>query len=181
MKIVPIFPQRLYAIQYPNSPSHCLDELFDSWQDPEYLENFFVAHEDNLQSQFFGTISVDEAVLSTIESAEKFERKLMSMAAADGMTLDNLFIKLDKSSYKASGPFVASKAYGPGHKSWLRIYGLKVEDGIYIITGGVIKLTAKMSEFPPAGKQLERINKAKAWLKEEGIVDHDGIIEITLD
>ena len=47
----------------------------------------------------------------------------------------------------------------PRHASWLRIYAIKLEPGIYVITGGAIKLTRTMQEREHTLVELARMEK----------------------
>lgn len=64
-----------------------------------------------------------------------------------------------------------------GHSSWLRIYAIKLASGIYIITGGAIKLTATMQEREHTRKELIKIEKVRRFLLQENIIDDSGFIE----
>lgn len=61
----------------------------------------------------------------------------------------------------------------PKHASWLRIYAIKLEPGIYIITGGAIKLTRTMQEREHTLVELARMEKVRNFLLENDIVDMD--------
>ena len=65
-----------------------------------------------------------------------------------------------------------------GHSSWLRLYAIKLEDGIYLITGGAIKLTYYMPERQHTLFELERLEKVRNYLLENGITDADGLQDI---
>lgn len=49
---------------------------------------------------------------------------------------------------------------------------------MYIITGGTIKLTDNMAERPHTLKELRKLEACKQFLKNEGIIDEEGIIEL---
>lgn len=59
------------------------------------------------------------------------------------------------------------------HASWLRIYALKLSSGIYIITGGAIKLTATMQERNHTLTELSRMEAVRQFLLNEQIIDDD--------
>ena len=61
----------------------------------------------------------------------------------------------------------------PRHASWLRIYAIKLEPGIYIITGGAIKLTRTMQEREHTLVELARMEKVRNFLLDNDIVDLD--------
>lgn len=63
------------------------------------------------------------------------------------------------------------------HPSWLRIYALKLSSGIYIVTGGAIKLTARMQEREHTLKELHKMEKVRQFLFDENIVDEDSFID----
>lgn len=49
---------------------------------------------------------------------------------------------------------------------------------MYIITGGAIKLTDNMGERPHTLRELKKMQICEQFLKNEGIVDEEGIIEL---
>lgn len=57
------------------------------------------------------------------------------------------------------------------------IYAIKLASGIYIITGGAIKLTATMQEREHTRKELIKIEKVRRFLLQENIIDDSGFIE----
>ncbi len=63
------------------------------------------------------------------------------------------------------------------HASWLRIYAIKLATGVYIITGGAIKLTATMEEREHTQAELTKMEMVRNFLLNEGIIDDDGFIE----
>ena len=59
------------------------------------------------------------------------------------------------------------------HASWLRIYAIKLDPGIYVITGGAIKLTRTMQEREHTLVELARMEKVRCFLLDNDIVDMD--------
>lgn len=59
------------------------------------------------------------------------------------------------------------------HASWLRIYAIKLDPGIYVITGGAIKLTRTMQEREHTLVELARMEKVRNFLIEKNISDMD--------
>jgi len=49
--------------------------------------------------------------------------------------------------------------------------------GVYIITGGAIKLTATMQERDHTAAELSNIEKVRNFLLHENIIDDDSFIE----
>lgn len=54
---------------------------------------------------------------------------------------------------------------------------LRIANGVYIITGGAIKLTATMQEREHTKKELVKIERVRRYLLEESIIDDDGFID----
>ena len=66
------------------------------------------------------------------------------------------------------------------HASWLRLYAIKLDKGIYLITGGAIKLTHLMSEREHTLNELKKMEMVRNYLLGNGIIDADGIKEEAL-
>lgn len=61
------------------------------------------------------------------------------------------------------------------HSSWLRIYAIKIEDGIYVVTGGAIKLTATMSERTHTLAELAKMEMVRNYFIDNGVFDKEGL------
>ena len=64
---------------------------------------------------------------------------------------------------------------GHRHPSWLRIYAIRVELGVYLITGGAIKLTATMGERSHTLAELAKMERVRNYLLDNGVYDLDGL------
>lgn len=70
------------------------------------------------------------------------------------------------------------KSYGPNSPSLLRMYAIKMEDNVYLITGGGIKLADTIQNSPGLKDHvLQNIDRVKRYLKEEGIIDSEDMEE----
>lgn len=89
--------------------------------------------------------------------------------------LDKLFRPLDNSrtSEMILGKEKARLHNTPKHASWLRIYAIKLEPGIYVITGGAIKLTRTMQEREHTLVELARMEKVRRFMLDNNIMDKD--------
>ena len=54
---------------------------------------------------------------------------------------------------------------------------IKLEPGIYVITGGAIKLTRTMQEREHTLRELERMEQVRAFLLTNNIIDKDAFID----
>ena len=167
---------RLWAVKYDGANCNCFDALFDQWYDMNWLKGFFKDNLDDLSS-FFRITDVYKAVLDTIEDASLLECLMLDISP--NANLDTLFVHLDNSRYSEMS-LDKVKARGTGvqrHPSWLRIYAIKMESGVYLVTGGAIKLTATMAERSHTLAELAKMEMIRNYLIENGVYDLDGLIE----
>ncbi len=177
MKIVRIFADRLSSFCYDSEEFDEMKRLFRLWQDAEFLENFFNENIQDLQSGFFGQITIERAITSTRDEAIRLEKELKKLSENMEESLDRVFAPLD---HYSDDNFSRNKAKGDRQKSWLRIYALKIDNNLYAVTGGAIKLTRSMQEREHTNKELRKFERCRAYLKELGITDIEGFKELDL-
>jgi hypothetical protein len=158
-------------VQFQDSDTNEFELAFDNWSDPEYLEGFFEEHRKDLESGFYGDMSVEEAIEITIKEAGQLEdrMRLIALGKDRGLSLKTLFRPLHNQDYRQSS-HQKSKASGGQRKSWLRIYAIKVGD-FYVICGSAIKLTLDMKDSNHLQKQLGKLEMTKNYLIENGVLD----------
>ncbi len=61
-------------------------------------------------------------------------------------------------------------------KPLLRLYGIRLGDNTFVITGGTIKLTKTMEEHPDTITELEKIETVKLFLRKNNIIINDDLI-----
>jgi hypothetical protein len=186
MKIDTIFAlvkDKLLSVQF--EPNDC-DEFtlaFRNWNDTAYLEAFFENNKNDLQSGFYGAITIEEAIFSTIDEALVFEDKIRRVAKigkfkTESSLQDLVFYPLHKNdrNYKLQ----ESKAYGDKYKSWLRIYAVRISSECFVVSGSAIKLTGAMGEQNHTADELIKLKITAAYLKENGLLEEDdfGYIDI---
>ena len=176
MEIVPIFGKNLFAIKYAGETKDEFSRLFEVWQDSEYLEDFFETHKADLEGDFWGNMNVENAILETFEYAQEFERHLLELSGQSKQEqltgLEEIFSPLHNLQYHTK-TLGKSKAKA----TWLRIYALRIDRNVYIVTGGAIKLTQLMQDREHTNHELEKIESCREYLMNQGIVDMDGVIE----
>lgn len=167
---------RLWAVRYDEKDDNCFEELFGQWYDLLWLRDFFKENIADLEA-YFHIIDVYEAVKDTIEEASELEGLMLDINP--GANLDILFRHLENSRYSemSLGREKAKGAGAVGHPSWLRIYAIKLEAGIYVITGGAIKLTATMSERKHTFSELAKLELVRNHLLDNGIFDKEGLYD----
>ena len=186
MKLVRIFARnknQLLSIHFDNSELNEFRKAFNQWQDVEYLEQFFEENKKDLQSGFYGNISVEDAVFETIQESTAFEESIRNEIKRgerdNEPNLNNIIFKpLNK--YETSLIHQQNKAYGLVKNSWLRIYAIRISADIFVVSGSAIKLTFEMKDRKHTEEELNKLKKTAQYLKDEGFMDADdyGFIEI---
>lgn len=168
MKIVRIIPEidTLLSVHNENKADNEFELLFQKWSDVQYLRNFFKENKSDL-----GIVTVNEAIKKTLNDSETLEDLLIDVAEGKEK-LQTLFKPLSNNEYKLK-PYQESKVYGTVWKSWLRVYAIRIDSDLYVVTGGAIKLTRYMEERKHTKDQLTRITRARDYLKERGFSERD--------
>lgn len=160
---------RLWAVQYENQEYDELTRLFEEWNNPLILYQFFKENWDD--TDYFHISSIKEAINKTTEESEILEKIILDISPdAD---LDVIFHNLSHYQHE----MYLEKSKGKIKQSWLRIYAIKLTTGIYIITGGAIKLTATMEEREHTRNELVKLERVRNFLIDNGIVDEDGFYD----
>ena len=135
---------KLWAVRYDEDTANVLSLLFWHWSNVEWLADFFISNKIDLEKNFQIT-SVDKAIYDTLVDAEELECMILDLA--EDSDLDKMFRPL---SNMRTSELLLGKEKAKGnrgtHPSWLRLYALRLEKGVYLITGGAIKLTHTMQE-----------------------------------
>ncbi len=163
---------RLWAVKYDEASDNALGVVLDQWNDVTWLYQFFRENIADLSS-YFKITDVGQAVYDTIEDAERLQCLIMDISPdAD---LDKIFRHLEPERMNdiVLGKEKARVDNRLRHTSWLRIYAIKLSQGVYIITGGAIKLTATMQERQHTLDELSRMEKVRNFLINENIVDSE--------
>lgn len=167
---------RLWAVRYDDENDNVLYKLFDMWSDVAWLRDFFKKNINDLSS-FFKITDVNQAIYDTIE--DNYDLQCLIMDISPDADLDKIFRPLDnnRTAEVLLGKEKARLKKQTKHPSWLRIYALKLSAGIYIVTGGAIKLTATMQEREHTLAELHKMEHVRQFLLNENIVDDAGFID----
>ncbi len=163
-------------MHYDNEEMNALDTVFTQWNDTGYLLDFFRKNFDDLVS-YFKITKLEDAIYDTMEDSDALECLILDIEPE--ANLDELFRPLENSR---TSEMMLSKEKArlknrPRHASWLRIYAIKLNPGIYVITGGAIKLTRNMQEREHTLKELEKMEKIRQYLVANKVVDDDSFID----
>lgn len=167
---------RLWAVRYEGENDNALYTLFDQWSDVMWLRSFFKANWRDLTS-YFKITDVNQAIEDTIEDSDKLQGIIMDISPS--ANLDELFRPLE--NYRTKGFFLGKEKAKlkriKRHSSWLRIYAIRLSEGVYVITGGAIKLTLKMEEREHTRQELVKLEQVREFLLSENIIDDDSFVE----
>lgn len=170
MKILPIFAPHLYAVRYENEALDELERLFDEWSDIEKLESFFEANSEDLR---YFKIDVDEAVWESLKEANAFRHKILELAKKENPDLDSIFKNLDNREVRIF-ELIKQKS----KRRWLRIYAIRIDTNVYLITGGAIKLTLQMDDRLHTQKEFDKLERCRNYLKDNQVFDNDSFKEM---
>ena len=177
MKYEKITPDgRLWAVLYDGNDVNALDHLFEQWEDVMWLREFFTANINDLKA-YFKITDVNTAIYDTLDDNEQLQCLVLDISPE--ANLDNLFRPLENNRLQEMvlGREKARLKNRPRHASWLRIYAIKLDPGIYIVTGGAIKLTATMAERQHTLDELSKMELVRNELFAEGVIDAAGFTD----
>jgi len=191
MRVVPIFAGNtkieecaLWSVVYPEhgeSADNIFRQLFNNWNDTEYVRGFIKDHESELKHPIWKGITKDEALEQVLDEVEDFEAELKAVESKqpgfENVTLDDIFEPLHKDEFRHRRRNESHRKARPDFSTpMLRIYAIKLSDGCFIVTGGGIKLTNSMKEAELEG-EVSKIERVQDYLKREGISSREGLIE----
>jgi len=162
----------LWAVRYDNCLDNVLDTVFGQWNDVTWLRSFFKRNIGDLAA-YFKITDVNQAIYATIEDSERLQCLILDISP--DANLDRIFRPLEnqRMTEMLLGKEKARLKNTPDHASWLRIYAIKLDPGIYIITGVAIKLTRTMQEREHTLAELARMEQVRRCLLDNNIVDMD--------
>lgn len=159
----------LWSIHLTGAPQNEFDKLFDLLNDVEWLENFFSENKTDLNSIFWGCLTIDEAVLRTLAEVEEIEDILYHFTeqgfAGSDNNLQHLFKPLNNFEYYIT---IHQKSKARIKKGWLRLYAIRLAENCFIVTGGAIKLTHDMKR-EHLQYELKKLDHTRTYLRNNGI------------
>jgi len=166
----------LYAIRFPENKSNELDRNFDLWNDQEYVRNFFEKNSGDLRgyNHFHNTnYSIEDAVRKTLRDAQNLENRLLDIAESgnEDDVLQTFFRQLNDME---TDLYPLQKSKGKlKYRSWLRIYAIRIDRDLYVLTGGAIKLTKKMQEREHTQTEIDKMRQVVNYLRSENLINED--------
>ena len=170
----------LWAVRDMSKSKNELALLFDTWNDMEYLMKFFMDNFNDLKT-YFHIERISDAIADTLDDAEQLERLILDIPFTDN--LDELFKPLGTTDMTVR-ELTREKARNwnrSGHASWLRVYAIRLEENVFVVTGGAIKLTQTMQERPHTQEQLDKLNSCRQYLISNGVFDADSFNDLNME
>jgi hypothetical protein len=163
---------RLWAVRFDKDNENALQKVLSQWSDAGWLADFFTQNFDDLIS-YFRITNIEDAIYQTMEDRDELACIIMDISPE--ANLDQFFRPLDNNRISE---MLLGKEKGRLHRrSWLRLYAIKLSMGIYIITGGAIKLTRTMQEREHTLQELEKMEKVRNFLIQERVFDEDSFTD----
>lgn len=172
MKIVPIFAQKLFAIQYEGEDENEYDRLLGLWGDTEYLVDFLLKNKRDIPDRR----TLEEMANFLREDAFAIDDRLLEILEREDENLSFFFQPLHNQEYQTQ-----VLSLQKGRRYYLRLYALKISEDIFLITGGAIKLTRTMQERRHTQKELDKLNAARDYLRDQDIFDEDSFFEFLIE
>jgi|LakMenEpi03Aug12_release.lakeMendotaPanAssembly.Ray.scaffolds.fasta_scaffold286393_2 hypothetical protein len=167
MKIVPIFADKLFAFHYKGEAVNEFDRLMDLWTDIAFLIDYL--KENNITN-------VKKIVKDILQDAEQIQDFLDNISQ-NKEPYGFYFEPLQNSERNKILAFQKGKI----KENILRYYAIKLDENCFVITGGAIKMSQKMQEHPDTTNELKKLEKARAYLKQNGVFDEDSFFELLIE
>lgn len=167
---------KLWAVRFDGETDNELSKVFAKWNDIDGLRIFF---EENIAdlSSYFKITDITQAVMDTIDDSQELECILLDLSPDADLSMLFRPLNNDEASDALLQKEKARLKRRLKHSSWLRLYAIKLISGIYIITGGAIKLTATMQEREHTRIELVKLEKVRRYLLDANITDDEGFVE----
>ena len=167
---------RLWAVRFDENADNEFIKTIDQWDDVQWLRAFFIENISDLIA-YFKISDINIAISDTIDDSDRLQRIILDISP--GADLNRIFRPLynNQASDAMLQKEKARLKRKYGHSSWLRLYAIKLVSGVYIITGGAIKLTATMQEREHTSRELAKLERVRNFLLQENVIDDTGFID----
>lgn len=168
MKIVPIFAERLFAFHYEGEADNAYRKIVGLWDDIEYLYGFLKENKRDWPNGY----DLEGLMDKINEDALWIDDTLNEIINSPDKTLEYFFKPLDNNEHQFK-----ILSLQKGRQSYLKLYAIRIDQDTFVITGGAIKFHHLMKDRDHTRQELDKLNRAKEYLKEQGIFDEDSFYE----
>ena len=147
-----------------------------SYNDAEFLDEYFNENAEKLIYYVNPSYTPQDAAIRTQREATALIQELKTLATdgltGDGGSLDDLFEPLHSVEvYSHPRYYTDVKAKGyPDEAPWLRVYAVKCDYNLYVITGFGLKLVQEMRDDPDLVIELRKLELATDYLDSIGMI-----------
>jgi hypothetical protein len=155
---------------------HEFSRLFNFWEDIDRLRMFFETNESDLKEEFWDGITIDDAIRKTRNEARRLKSILLNYARIGNTKGEHNLSALFKPLVdgKIEKKLERDKAKVEGHKTWLRIYAIRIDVNFFIICGGAIKLRKTLNDREYLLNELKKIEITRNTI----LNDESGVFDI---
>ena len=183
MELVTIFVNKdtnegLYAVRYEEGALDEWERIFDNWNNTNFVISYLITNEEALQDDYFQHYTIDDLVTKVHEEADKL---IADFVRETNIDMETLFKPLDPKhiNFDANDVLQKAKAVIDDNENYpqpiLRVYAIRLTEKTFIITGGAIKLTHFMESHHDTRDELQKLEKVRQWLLENGIDTQDDL------
>jgi hypothetical protein len=163
VKIVTIFAEKLYAFHYSNEAQNELERLLNLWTDTSYLRQYALQNK----------ISDVRGFVSEIQEDAVFIEDLLLKMLNDSEPLERFFKPLNNLETQ-----VKTLSLQKGRRYKLRLYAIKIDKDLFVITGGAIKWLFKMADHPDTQKEKLKLQSAQSFFQRHRVFNDDSFFEL---
>ncbi|MNX83532.1 hypothetical protein D3C86_1152980 [compost metagenome] len=143
----------------------------NNWGNISFLRSFVKEH--------LPTIDHNKYINSLIDELEELEDFIIDIADNYQADFDQFFAPLYNSEYKeVQLSLRKGKLPRIFPRAEFRIYGIKIDENCYVITGGAIKLSQKMQDHELTQLELDKMDLCKKYLIEQEILNKETFFEL---
>lgn len=189
MEIVTIFEHKLYSYKDENTDSAKVsyksewDKVASKWENEQAIYNFFEKNKHFLSQPYFKSFGItkEQAREQVMREALNI-RQILKRAChtrKKGESLDSFFKPLDDNKTKLENVFqTKGKSDLKIKHRLLRVYAIRIDENMYLLTGGAIKLVLEMKDQNETYTELGKLQRVRSFLKKENVIDKDGFYEL---
>jgi hypothetical protein len=172
--IIKVFDEVLYSIHFEGDENHAWKQFYTDWGNPQYVSDFLHEHQQDLRRSPWKQEQIEDLVTKTVRNVRFMLSEIYNAASQHRSgkdVLDHYFAPLDNRD-RPLQPFQLVKHKGEYAPRWLRLYGIRVNENLFFITGSAIKLTLNMEDHELTRNELRKMQFAKDYLRKHLDDDH---------
>jgi hypothetical protein len=167
MKIVRIFEDQLFGLVCEPEEFDELSRLLNLWSNVAFLYDYARSH---------GVADVRSFTMSVLLHLEQIQNRIERIRTKQE-PMDYFFQPLSLIEHNRVLGLVKGKTmHNP-----LRIYGIKVDDDCFLITGGAIKMSQTMQGHPDTMNELLKMTRVRDFLIQEGVLDASSLNDLLFE